>query len=113
MTWLLCKKWKVLILCDNTTTALESHPKIDHQAVTGTLNFIKIIVKVWKIFNVRSPREDIAHNDEDRAVFRKPDNQRLQFLLDVAAIVENMLPTSCPQFQTFSSDTARFLSHIC
>ena len=101
------------VFCDNTTAALESHPEIDHQAVTGTSNFIIIIVKVWKIFNVRSPREDIAHNDEDRAVFQKLDNQRLQFLMDVAAMAENMQPTSCPRFQTFSRDTARFLSHIC
>ena len=104
------------VFCDNTTAALESHPEIDHQAVTGTSNFIIIIVKFWKIFNVWKifiSREDIAHNDEDRAVFQKPDNQRLQFLMDITAMAENMQPTSCPRFQTFSRDTARFLSHIC
>ena len=99
------------IFCDNTTAALESHPEIDHQAVTGRLNFIKIIVKVWKIFNVRSPREEIAQNDEDRAVFRKPDDQRLQFLMDVAAMAENMQPTSCTRFKLFHA-TQHIFCHI-
>ena len=43
------------VFCDDTIAALETHPVINKANVLGTTNFIKIVVKLWKIFNVRSP----------------------------------------------------------
>ena len=37
------------ISCDETIAALESHPKINNEAASGTVNFLKIVLKLWKI----------------------------------------------------------------
>ena len=79
------------VLCEDTILALEIHPVIDNTAVLGTTNFIKLVVKLWKIFNVRSSREDQEHNDPLRAVIRMPDNPRLQFLLEVAIMADEII----------------------
>ena len=101
------------VFCEDTIAALETHPVIDNTAVSGTTNFIKLVVKLWKIFNVRSPREDQAHNDPLRAVIRMPDDPRLQLLLDVASMADGMKPKESPRFNSLTHDTSKFLSHIC
>ena len=101
------------VFCDRTIAALESHPHVDQQSVAGTILFIKIIVKMWNIFNVRSPHEDTCNNNADRAVFKSPHDPRLQFLLDVAGMADEMKPLSTPRCQTFTKDTSSFVAHIC
>ena len=101
------------VFCDETIAALETHPKINNEAASGTANFFKIIVKVWKIFNVKNPWEDQKHNDSVRAVIRMSDDPRLQFLLDVAAMADDMRPTSNSRVRSLTADTAKFLAHIC
>ena len=61
------------IFCDETIAALESHPKINNEAASGTVNFLKIVLKLWKIFNVKNSRENQAHNDAMRAVIKMPE----------------------------------------
>ena len=46
------------IFCDETIAALESHSKIINEAASGTVNFFKILLKLWKIFNVKNSREN-------------------------------------------------------
>ena len=58
------------IFCDETIAAWESHPKINNEAASGTVNFLYIVLKLWKIFNVKNPRENQAHNDAIRAVIK-------------------------------------------
>ena len=101
------------VFCDDTIAALETHPVINNANGLGTTNFIKIVVKLWKIFNVRSPREDQAHNDPLRAVIRMHNDPRLQFLLDVAAMADRMKPKESPRVCSLTQDTSKFLSHIC
>ena len=36
------------IFCDETIAALESHPKINNEAASETVNFLKIVLKLWK-----------------------------------------------------------------
>ena len=64
------------VFCDETIAALESHPKLDGVNVHGTLEFIRIIVRFWKIVNVRGPGADIRFKDIDRGVIRTPDDPR-------------------------------------
>ena len=85
------------IFCDETIAALESHPKINNEAASGTVNFLKIVLKFWKIFNVKNPRENQAHNNAMRAVIKMPDDLRIKFLLDVAEIADGMRPTTNPR----------------
>ena len=99
--------------CDETIETLESHPKINNEAASGIVNFLKIVIKLWKIFNVRNPRENQAYNDVMRAFIKMPDDPRIKFLLDVAAMADGMHPTINPRVSSLTSDTARFLALIC
>ena len=83
--------------CDETIEALESHPKINNEAASGIVNFLKIVIKLWKIFNVKNLRENQAHNDAMRAFIKMPDDLRIKFLLDVAAMADGMRPTTNPR----------------
>ena len=62
------------IFCDETIAALRSHTKINNEAASGTVNFLKIELKLWKIFNAKIPRENQAHNDAMKAVIKMPDD---------------------------------------
>ena len=101
------------IFCDETIAALESHPKINNEAALGTVNFLKIVRKLWKIFNVKNPRENQAHNDAMKAVIKMPDDPRIKFLSDVAAMADGKRPTTNPRVCSLTSGTAKFLAHIC
>ena len=81
---------------DGTIAALESHPTINNEAASGTVNFLKIVLKLWKIFNVKNPQENQVHNDAMRAVIKMPDDPRIKLLLDVAAMADGMHPTTNP-----------------
>ena len=48
-----------------------------------------------------------------RAVIKMPDDPRIKFLLDVAAMADGMRPTTNPRVCSLTSDTAKFLAHIC
>ena len=101
------------IFCDQTIAALESHPKINNQAASGTVNFLKLVLKLWKIFNVKNPQENQAHNDAMKAVITMPDDPRIKFLLHVPAMADGMRPTTNPRVCSLTSDTAKFLAHVC
>ena len=78
------------IFCDKTIAVLESHPKTNNETASRTVNFFKIALKLWKIFNVKNPRENQAHNDAMRAVIKMPDEPTIKFLLDVATMADGM-----------------------
>ena len=82
------------IFCDETIAALKSHPKINNEAASGTVNFLKIVLKLWKIFNVKNPQKNQAHNDAMRAVITMPDDPRIELLLNVAAMADGMPSTT-------------------
>ena len=94
---------------------MESHPKINNEAASGTVNFLKIVFKLWKTFNVKNSQEYQAHNDAMRAVIKMPDDPRIKFLLDVqvVALTDGMRPTTNPRVCSLTSDTSKFLAHIC
>ena len=48
-----------------------------------------------------------------RAVVKMPDDPRIILLLDVAAMADGMCPTTNPRVCSLTSDTAKFLAHIC
>ena len=62
------------IFCDETIATFGS--KINNETESETVNFLKIVLKLRKIFNVKNPRENQAHNDAMRAVIKMLDNSR-------------------------------------
>ena len=48
-----------------------------------------------------------------RAVIKMPDNPRIKFLLDIAAMADGMRPTTNSRVCSLTSDTAKFSAHIC
>ena len=62
---------------------------------------------------MKNPRENQAHNDAMRAVIKMPEDPRIKFLLDVAAMADGMRPTTNPRVCLLTSDTANFLAYIC
>ena len=75
---------------------MKSHPKINNEAASGTVKFLKIVLKLWKISNVKNPQENQTHSDAMRAVIKMPDDPRIKFPLDVAAMADGMRPTINP-----------------
>ena len=61
---------------------------------------------------MKNSRENQAHNDAMRAVVKMPDDPRIKFLWDVAAMADGMRPTTNPRVCSLTSDTAKFLAHI-
>ena len=102
-----------IFFCDETIAALESQPKLNNEAALGAVNFLKIVLNLWKIFIVKNPRKNQARNDAMRAVIKMPDDLRIKFLFDVAAMADSMRPTTNPRICLLNSDTAKFLAHIC
>ena len=62
---------------------------------------------------MKNPRKNQAHNDGTRVIIKMPDDPRIKFLLDVAAKADGMRPTTNPKVCSLTSDTAKFLAHIC
>lgn len=63
-----CVSTCLRVICDKTISALETHTGIDKDSAIGTINFLKLIVKFWKIVNVKGVGADIKFNDPLRAV---------------------------------------------
>ena len=103
------------IFSDETISALENHPNIDSSSMQGTINFLKIINKFWKIANVRTPNEDIKFNDSNRAVIRSMDDKRIiiAFLKDFAEMATKMSSKGTKRVKSFTADTAKFINHTC
>lgn len=80
--------WRVI--CDETITKLETHTGIDRDSPTGTINFLKLIVKFWKTANVKTVGVDIKFKDPLRAVVRSTCDHKLEFLLKLADIADRM-----------------------
>ena len=64
--------------------------------------------------NVKGPFEDQCTKDEVRAVISSCDDERLDFLLDLANMIESMAPEKQGQrFKQLTKDTSHAFSHTC
>lgn len=101
------------VFCDETVAALENHSKLNQDSVSGTSNFLKIFIKVWKIMNVKGVAEANRMNDPLREVIRHLDDDRLLFLEQVGLMALSMKPKGKVRMRTFTHDTSKFLFHNC
>ena len=93
--------------------ALVTHPGISKDSVMGTINFLKLIVKFWKIVNVKGVGEGNRSNDTLGAVMRSPDDPRIDFLIELADMADKMINTVSKRMQHLTRDTGCALSHVC
>ena len=74
------------VFCDKTTAAL----KLQNDLPDDIIEFLTNLVKFFKIANGKGQFEDVHTKDETRAVLSSPDDERLNFLLSLADLVEKM-----------------------
>ena len=79
------------VFCDETIAALEGFSQSQGLRTEGTILFLKLIVKFWKMVNVHSKGLDVRLNDERRAVISSADDERLSFLTNLASIANQMM----------------------
>ena len=101
------------VFCDETIAVLETHPGINKDSAMGTIKFLKLIVKFWKIVNGKGIGADSRFNDTLRAVMRSPDDPRLDFLIELADMADKMTNTATKRIQHLTRDTGCALSHVC
>ena len=102
------------VFCAETIAALETHPAINKDSVMGTIQFLKIIVSFWKIVNVNSTGIDKRYRDELRGEIRSSDDPRLDTLLEIAVMSQEMkAKTSSVRIRQLTQDTSRCFSHVC
>ena len=79
-----CQKVSIClkVFSENTIAALKTSSFKEQSA--GTVSFLELIVKFWKIVNVKGVYADSRFNDTDRAPIRYIDDPRLTFLLNLA-----------------------------
>ena len=75
------------IFDDSTAAALTVHA-LNNDQVSETAQFINLICKIWKIFNVITPNKGIRLNDELSMPLQNSD-VRFQFLSEVTKWLEN------------------------
>ena len=101
------------VFCDATVSALETHPFMDTKSVERTANFIKIILKFWKIVNVKGEGADMHFRDASQGIIRSPNDPRLSFLLDLAGMADKMKNTGGKRNRQLTKDTAQSLTNLC
>ena len=70
-----------LNIFDETTSSAVSSLVVDS---TSTCNFLGLVNKFWKIFNINNPKKGFYKNDAVSLPFRTSSDQRLDFLSDLA-----------------------------
>ena len=102
------------VFCDETVSALETHPGITTENVRGTISFLSKIIKFWKICNVKGLYADVCFRDPAKGVILSPDDEKLNYLLDIAEMADQMkTPSQGKRVKELTKDTANALSHTC
>ena len=68
------------IFCEETATALELYGRQHCIDVTGTVTFIRKVLKWWTIINVKNKGMDLRKRQPLQAVISHPDDPGLQFM---------------------------------
>ena len=66
----ICISVPLRVFCDETIAALETHTGIDKDSDMGKIDFLKLIVKFWKIVNIKGAGAEIKFKDPLRAAVR-------------------------------------------
>ena len=99
------------VFSENTIAALKTSSFKEQSA--GTVSFLELIVKFWKIVNVKGVYAGSRFNDTDRAPIRYIDDPRLTFLLNLADVADSMKGTAKSRVKQLTRDTSLALAHTC
>ena len=100
------------VFCEETHAALCSHPGMKTRDVYGTALFVKKVVDMWKILNVKTTGKDIRHNNPLEAVIKSPDDPRLNYLLEMGEMFKGMKkPEGGKRNKCLTKDTGTALHH--
>lgn len=101
------------VFCDETITALQTHTGLDSIDTVGTVTFIKMFVRFWKIVNVKGPGANLRFNDQDRDVIRSDTDVQLQTLTQLGNSVKSMGSDKKQRVQQLTSATSKAFHHTC
>ena len=68
------------IFCEETATALKLYGKQHCIDVTGTVTFIRKVLKWWTIIDVKNKGMNLRKRQPFQALISHPDDPRLQFI---------------------------------
>ena len=86
---------------------------IDKDSGMGPINFLKLIVKFWKIVNIMGAGADNKFNDPLRPIARSTCDHRLEFLLKLADTADGMTNSGNKGIQQLTGDTGHAISNVC
>ena len=102
------------VFCDETVAALKTYAELNNLPAEGTVMFLQLMIRFWKIVNVHSPGADVRYRDLDRGVLRSPNDAQLDFLLEVALMADEMKPpTAKGRLCQLTRDTSKMIAHTC
>lgn len=101
------------VFCDETIQALTDHPGMKDENAQGTVTFLQMFVKFWKIMNVKSQFEDVNLRDPRRAAFSSATDPRLDFLAELAALAKSLRGGRGTRVKMLTCDTSKALEHTC
>ena len=78
------------VFCEEIATALDLYGRQHCLHVTGTVIFIKKVLKWWNIINVKNKDMDLRKRQPLQALISYPDNTRLQFIEEFGVMCLNM-----------------------
>ena len=103
------------VFCEGPFTALLTHPGMSTvEGKEGTAAFIMLVIRFWKIIDVKGVGADIRHNDPLQAVVCDPDDERLKYVCsfgDMALQIKAILNKS--RVQQLTTDTAKGIYQTC
>ena len=103
--WTTACKYLSPFFCEETATALEHYGRQHCIDVTGTVTFIRKVLKWWTIMNGKNKVMDLRNCHPLQAVISHPDDPRLQFLEEFEKMCLNMSGKQGKREQKLSKDT--------
>ena len=101
------------IFCEETLSALRTHPELVDGAVEGTAKFIELFLTFWRIANVRSLHADVRSADPLRSAVHSADSPQLQRLEELTGVAHSMKNIPGKQNKTLTKDTYNAFVHTC
>ena len=101
------------VFSEETATVLELYERQHCIDVTGTVTFIRKVLKWWTIINVKNKGMDLQKRQPHQAVISHPDDPRLQFIEEYWEMCLNMSGRQGKREKRLSKDTAVALFQTC
>ena len=101
------------VFSEETIVALGSHKAVIDTCNHGTVKFLQMFLKFWKVVNVKKAGADIRFRDPERAVISSCEDERLEYLLKLADQVMAMSGKGKIRVKEMSQDTSSCFYHTC